>query len=105
MIRHTGGFALSATSTRSRSMDRAIERASGSGRMPICPPSGPTSRTSRARMRSLIRGSLLFAAAAMADHSSRFVFLSDAWIGQPAENAQADAGEADVRDGDTVAGE
>ncbi len=33
--------------------------ASGSGLMPSCAPSGPMSRTSRARMRSLIRGSLV----------------------------------------------
>ena len=40
MIRQTGGLALSATSTRSSSSSRAIESASGSGRMPICSPSG-----------------------------------------------------------------
>lgn len=62
-MRHTGGFALSATSTRSRPSSRALDSASGRGLMPSWSPSGPMSRTSRARMRSLIRGSLLLAAA------------------------------------------
>ena len=44
--------------------------ASGNGLMPICSPSGATSRTSRARILSLIRGSLLAGGAAMADHCS-----------------------------------
>ena len=69
MIRQTGGLALSATSTRSSSSSRAMFRASGSGVIPIWAPSGPTSRTSRARIRSFIRGSLT-AAVAMASHSS-----------------------------------
>ena len=76
MIRQTGGLALSATSTRSRSSSRAMASASGSGLMPICSPSDPTSRTSRARMRSLIRGSLLLGGAAMAGHSSSMRFSS-----------------------------
>src|SRR5471032_2792299 len=59
MMRQTGGEACGATSTRSRSAARAIARASGSGLMPTCSPSAETSRTSRARMRSLIRGSLV----------------------------------------------
>jgi hypothetical protein len=49
-------------------------RASGSGLMPIWPPSGPMSRTSLARILSLIRGSVLLLLvagdAAIADHSS-----------------------------------
>ena len=65
MIRQTGGSARSATSTRSRSSSRARASASGNGLMPIWLPSGPTRRTSRARMRSLIRCSLLLSGAAM----------------------------------------
>ena len=69
MIRQTGGLALGATSTRSRSSWRAMVSASGSGLIPSCLPSGSTRRTSRARMRSLIRCSLLSGAAAMRHHS------------------------------------
>src|SRR5204863_4504277 len=47
-----------------------IASASGSGLIPICPPSAPTSRTSRARIRSLILGSLLAAGAPISDQSS-----------------------------------
>src|SRR4051795_7643878 len=54
MIRHTGGLALGATSTRSSSCSRACASASGRGRTPSCSPSAPTRKTSRARMRSLI---------------------------------------------------
>src|SRR5580698_2062076 len=68
MIRQTGGLAMGATSTRSRSSVRAIVSASGSGFMPSCWPSGSTSRTSRARMRSLIRCSLV-AAVTIRHHS------------------------------------
>jgi len=39
--------------------------ASGIGLMPICSPSWPTSRTSRARIRSLILGSLVGGAIAL----------------------------------------
>src|SRR5579884_1821615 len=63
MMRHTGGFAPGATSTRSRSSWRAMARASGSSLMPSCSPSGSTRRTSRARMRSLMRGSVVTVAA------------------------------------------
>src|SRR5262245_48756265 len=70
MIRQTGGLACAATWTRSRSCSRAMASASGSGLIPIWAPSGPTSRTSRARMRSLIRGSLVACGAAISDPSS-----------------------------------
>src|SRR5688500_1361226 len=70
MTRHTGGFAWAATSTRSRSSSRAMAKASGSGLMPICCPSCPTSRTSRARILSLIRGSPLAGGVAIAESSS-----------------------------------
>jgi hypothetical protein len=58
MMRHTGGLASGATSTRSRSSSRANTNASAVARMPTWLPSGPMRRTSRARMRSLYRGSL-----------------------------------------------
>ena len=48
---------------------RAICSASGSGLMPSWSPSGSTRRTSRARMRSLILGSLVAGGAAMRHHS------------------------------------
>lgn len=57
MMRQTGGRACGATSTRSMSCERAVRRASASGRMPTCSPSGPIRRTSGTRMRSLMRGS------------------------------------------------
>ena len=68
MMRTTGGLALSATSTRSRSRSRARFKASGKGRIPSCSPSRSMTRTSRALIRSLIRGSS--AGGAMTDHSS-----------------------------------
>src|SRR5215204_4507776 len=68
MIRHTGGLAIGATSTRSRSRPRAIRNASGTGLIPNWLPSGPIRRTSRALMRSLTRCWSLFGGA-MADHS------------------------------------
>src|SRR2546430_13123344 len=46
-------------STRSRSTSPASCRARSRGTMPTCSPSGPTSRTSRARICSLTRGSTL----------------------------------------------
>ena len=55
MIRQTGGLAIGATSTRSRSSSRARRSASGTALIPSWSPSGPMRRTSRARMRSLIR--------------------------------------------------
>src|ERR1035441_1269743 len=58
MIRQTGGFAKGATSTRSRSCCWAMASASARGVIPSWRPSASTSRTSRARIRSLIRGSL-----------------------------------------------
>lgn len=67
MIRQTGGLARSATSTRSSSRARARFSASGSGLMPSCSPSEEMTRTSRARIFSLIRGSC---GVAIADHSS-----------------------------------
>ena len=69
MIRHTGGLALGATSTRSKSSWRAMASASGSGLIPSCTPSGSTRRTSLARIRSLIRCSLVSGAGAMRHHS------------------------------------
>src|SRR6266508_61866 len=57
MIRHTGGLAVGATSTRSRSSSWARLRASWIETIPICDPSGPTSRTSGARIRSFTRAS------------------------------------------------
>ena len=55
----TGGLAIGATSTRSRSASAARRRASSTRTMPTCSPLGPTNRTSGTRMRSLIRGSLM----------------------------------------------
>src|SRR5690606_9896299 len=83
MTRQTGGFAWAATSTRSRSCARAMARASGSGLMPICCPSGPTRRTSRARILSLILGSPLAGGVAIAESSScrRSYLLSAGWMG------------------------
>src|SRR5579875_2125894 len=69
MILQTGGLASGATSTRSRSIERAMDSASGSGLTPSCVPSESMRRTSRARMRSLIRWSPWSAAAAMRHHS------------------------------------
>jgi len=60
---------MGATSTRSRSSSLAIARASGNALMPSCTPSGSTSRTSRARMRSLIRCSVVVSAT-MRHHTS-----------------------------------
>src|SRR5262245_30758071 len=57
MIRHTGGLALGATSTRSSSRARAAARASGRFTTPSCSPASPMSRTSRARIRSFVLGS------------------------------------------------
>jgi len=55
----TGGRAVGATSTRSRSASWASRSASVTLTIPTCSPFGPTSRTSGTRMRSLIRGSTL----------------------------------------------
>src|ERR1051326_4744812 len=55
MMRQTGGCAVGEISTRSRFFSRAILRASNGGIMPICWPSSPITRISRARIRSLIR--------------------------------------------------
>ena len=55
----TGGFAIGATSTRSRSASAANRRAISTRTMPTCSPFGPTNRTSGTRMRSLMRGSLM----------------------------------------------
>src|SRR3954471_7908334 len=57
----TGGRAIGATSTRSRSASWANRSASPMATMPTCSPLGPTRRTSGTRMRSLIRGSVLMA--------------------------------------------
>src|SRR5579883_2117804 len=54
MIRHTGGLAVGATSTRSSPASWARASASRMGTIPSCSPFRPISRTSRARMRSFI---------------------------------------------------
>src|SRR5580765_178209 len=59
MSLQTGGRAIGATSTRSRSASAASSRALLIGTMPTCSPSGPTRRTSGTRIRSLILGSEL----------------------------------------------
>src|SRR3954469_14339518 len=55
MMRQTGGLAVGATSTRSSCSSWAFRSASSIGTMPPWPPSASTRRTSRTRMRSLIR--------------------------------------------------
>src|SRR5438876_1173009 len=55
MMRHTGGCASGATSTRSSSCCRAVSSACWMGMTPSCAPSAPTTRTSRTRIPSLIR--------------------------------------------------
>src|SRR5208282_709835 len=55
MMRQTGGCAVGEISTRSRFLSRAIFSASKGGITPICSPSSPITRTSRARMRSFMR--------------------------------------------------
>src|SRR3954454_219339 len=66
--------------------------ASGSGFIPICAPSAATRRTSRARMRSLILGSLLPASAAIWDQSSCMALvLPDAFgLGSKRQRAGVD---------------
>src|SRR6266536_3570576 len=59
MSLQTGGRAIGATSTRSRSDSWASRSASSMRTMPTCSPSGPTRRTSGTRIRSLMRGSAL----------------------------------------------
>ena len=58
MIRQTGGTAIGATSTRSRSWALARWSASDVFTTPNCSPSGPTSRTSGTWICSLILDSL-----------------------------------------------
>ena len=61
-VASTGGLALGAISTRSRCFSSANANASRPDIMPICSFSGPTTRSSRARISSLMRGvSLLIA--------------------------------------------
>ena len=55
MMRQTGGCAVGEISTRSRFFSRAILSASNGGMMPICSPSSPITRISRARIRSFVR--------------------------------------------------
>src|SRR5947208_2218944 len=55
MMRQTGGCAVGEISTRSRFFSRAILSASKGGMMPICSPSSPITRISRARIRSFVR--------------------------------------------------
>ena len=59
MSLQTGGRAVGATSTRSRSASCASRRASSIRTMPTVSPLGPTRRTSGTRIRSLIRSSVL----------------------------------------------
>src|SRR5205823_3486326 len=56
-IRHTGGFAFGATSTRSSPASRALSSASWIGTTPVFWPWSSMIRTSRTRMRSLMRRS------------------------------------------------
>src|SRR5512140_3657499 len=60
MILQTGGLAIGLTSTRSMPSSCARASACSTGRIPSCSPSGPTTRTSRALMRRLVRASRLF---------------------------------------------
>src|SRR5659263_741017 len=60
MILQTGGRASGATSTRSRSASWARRSASSTRTMPTCSPLGPTRRTSATRIRSLMRGSVMW---------------------------------------------
>jgi hypothetical protein len=76
--------------------------ASGSGLMPICPPSGPMSRTSLARILSLIRGSVLLLVAgdaAIADHSSCVALVLLRKFDTVSKKRSTGAGEADARAG------
>src|SRR5690606_17860357 len=59
MSLQTGGRAVGATSTRSRSASCASRSASLVATMPTVSPLGPTSRTSGTRIRSLMRRSVL----------------------------------------------
>src|SRR6476661_10770450 len=59
MSLQTGGRAMGAISTRSRSASCARRSASAVGTMPTVSPLGPTRRTSETRIRSLIRSSVL----------------------------------------------
>src|ERR1700758_3201231 len=54
-MRHTGGTAFGETSTRSRPRSRAILSASNGCMMPSCSPWSSMTRTSRARILSLVR--------------------------------------------------
>ena len=63
MMRHTGGAALPATSTRSRPCSSAMASASSSDLIPICAPSGPTRRTCSESICSLTRWSVCVAIA------------------------------------------
>src|SRR3954470_5315656 len=67
MSLQTGGRAVGATSTRSRSASWASRRASPTGARRTCAPFGPTSRTSGTRIRSLMRGSTLMGPPRLAD--------------------------------------
>ena len=77
--------------------------ASGSGLMPTWPPSGPMSRTSRARILSLILGSALLLLVAgdeaIADHSSydALVLLRTLDDVISAQKRSTGVGEADAR--------
>src|SRR6266540_885448 len=55
MMRQTGGCAVEETSTRSRAFSLAILIASNGVMMPSCSPWSSITRTSRTRMRSLVR--------------------------------------------------
>src|SRR6185295_11620210 len=54
MILQTGGLAIGLTSTRSRPNSWAFSSAASIARIPSCSPAGPTTRTSRARIRRFV---------------------------------------------------
>ena len=57
MMRHTGGIACGAISTRSSSASSAALLAAAMLKMPTCSPLAPMTRTSAALISPLIRGS------------------------------------------------
>jgi hypothetical protein len=50
-MRHTGGRLVGDISTKSRLASRALDKASFTGRMPICSPFSPINRTGDAMIR------------------------------------------------------
>ena len=78
-MRHTGGCAVGETSTRSRLFSRAFLSASKGGRIPICWPSSPITRISRARMRSFVRIKRLSIPASV-QYLQRLGIITWAWV-------------------------